>query len=142
MTEHIYGYETPPAGKYRVVIEANGIKIAEKEFEFTGYNIKVVKVDFVGKEWSEYSGGKIEGIIIHLENSGDLPTYIAQVKITIDEETRLENVYAECVPPGKTSIQASAWFSGINAGTHTVKIELINDKKEEVASIQEKLTFP
>jgi len=142
MTEHLYSYETPPAGKYRVIIEANGVKIAEKEFEFSGYSVKAVKLDFIGKEWSEYSGGRIEGIIIHLENDGDLPTYITQVKITIDEETRLEDVYDGCIPPGKTSIRVSVWFSGINAGTHIVKIELINDKKEKVASIQDKLTFP
>jgi DNA-directed RNA polymerase subunit RPC12/RpoP len=66
MTERLYGYETPPPRKYHVIIMANGVKIVEKEFEFTGYNTKVIKVDFVGKEWNEYFGGRIEGIIIHL----------------------------------------------------------------------------
>lgn len=142
MIEHLYGYETPPAGEYRVIIEVDGIKIAEKEFKFSGYSVKVVKFDFIDKKWSKYSGGSIDGVIIHLQNDGDLPTYISQAKITIDEELHVRDVYDGCVPPGKTTIQISVWLSGISAGTHTVKIELINDKKERVTSIQGKLTFP
>jgi len=135
-----YG-ETPLLGKYKVVMESLFGKLAEKEFEFSGYEVKAVKLEFE-KKWYEYLGGSLLGVIVHLENSGDLPTYVVKARLTLDEETKMIDVFPEPIPPGSSSIKVNAYASGLKAGSHTVKVVLINDEGNEIATIEGSLIFP
>ena len=135
-----YG-ETPLPGKYKVVMESLYGKLAEKEFEFSGYEVKAVKLEFE-KKWYEYLGGSLLGVIVHLENSGDLPTYVVKARLTLDGETKIIDVFPEPVPPGSSSIKVNAYASGLKAGSHMVKVVLINDEGNEIAIIEGSLVFP
>ena len=137
-----YRLETPLLGKYKVVLEALYGKLAEKTLEFTGYSVKATKLDFKDKKWNDFFGGSINEIVIYLKNEGDLPTYVGKAKVVFDGEEKLYNVYSKAVPPGESRISISVWMTGISAGTHVVKVTLINDKGEEIATIQGEVTFP
>ena len=135
-----YG-ETPLPGKYKVILRSLFGKLAEKEFEFTRYNVKATKIEFE-KEWHEGLGyGSLTGVVIYLTNEGDLPTYVIKAKVVIDGDMKTVSIYSRPVPPGTSSLKISV-LASMKPGSYTIEVTLVNDEEKEIAAIKGTLTFP
>jgi len=135
-----YG-ETPKPGKYRVMIDSLFGKLAEAEFEFKGYDVTAVRMEFE-KTWYEYIGGSLTKIIVHLKNSGDLPTYVIKARVTINRDSKTVDIFRELILPGESSVEIPIYVSLLSVGSHSVKVTLINDEGKEVATAEGTVIFP
>lgn len=143
---------TPMKGAYRIIAWKEEFlgrvkKINETIMTFRGYDIKIADIN-LKKSWSAVIGGSIDRIDMILVNTGDLPTFLKELRVyilNINMWTRVPVQYETLWPSNESrylSIPTTVYLSRIPEGVHQLKIELVNDLDEIMATYTTTLTFP
>jgi len=132
--------ETPSAGTYKLVVSTLFGTVFEKNITLNGYSLEV-KSSRVGKSWSDILQGTIKSVELGVLNSGDMPTYLKEIRISIagKEETAYA---ADWLVVGEVDITTPLYITGIPPGKHEMKIVLVNDKGNVLDIATVEVTFP
>jgi len=134
-----YG-ETPSAGTYKLTASTYFAKVFEAKITLKGYSVKG-KSFSVEKSWSDILKGRIEKIVLEVSNTGDMPTFLEEIKIFITgKETSIH--LSKPLPVGEVVLEEPTYITGIPPGEHEIKIVLVNDKGEVLDTATAEVTFP
>ena len=124
---------TPPYGKYHVVIiDRTGNVVWESDLELEKYRLNIINASLNVRK---------EKAIFEVENRGDIPTYIAKVKIIINDLFFIEE-NVPFIPMRALSINKVTLNIPIDLPPEEVRkvdVILINDRGDEVLSYSFKM---
>ena len=122
------GVTNPISGEYWLIIKESWTDktVFEARPVFEGPDVSITDVQF-DTDYFEYIGGQIDGVVVQVYNSGDLPVFPDEIRYMVAGEQEDSTIY-ESLPHGETTvIDDWVYISGLEKGTHSVTVEIYSE---------------
>lgn len=124
MTELLSERKNPKPGQYTLLIKQSFPEktVFEATPEFEGPKISITGAQF-GTSYD--ISGNIDEITITAKNTGGLPVFVDEMKVTAGGEESEVTLWDKGLPHGQTTqIETTTFITGFGRGTHPVTIEI------------------
>jgi hypothetical protein len=132
--------EVPDGGEYTLTVKDGvGNVIATETFDFRGAEITISDVSLTW--YQTYSGDYwLEGLSFKVTNSGDLPAYIEDVRITLNGLEDTSWLWETLLPGEEKHCDPYVWIRDVSPGPKTLTIELLDGAGKVIASYSATVT--